>query len=78
MNAKELALSKLNANTKMLGMYIYGLTIGMNFNDIANILMSPVGNVIKNLLNNDSFSERDLFNAVDERLFKYFTEGPYK
>ena len=59
-------------------MYIYGLTIGMNFNDIANILMSPVGNVIKNLLNNDSFSERDLFNAVDERLFKYFTEGPYK
>ena len=39
-------------------MYIYGLTIGMNFNDIANILMSPVGNVIKNLLNNESFSER--------------------
>ena len=30
-NAKELCLAKLNANAKMAGMYIYGLTIGIPF-----------------------------------------------
>lgn len=77
-NAKELALSKLNAGTKMLGMYVYGLSIGMEFNDIADILMSPVGNVIKNMLDDDKFAERDAFNTVNEGLFKYFIDGPFR
>ena len=77
-NAKELALSKLNAGTKMLGMYVYGLSIGMNFNDVANIMMSPVGNVIKGLLDDDVFSGREAFPSVDEALFKYFTDGPFR
>ena len=49
-NAKELALSKLNAGTKTLGMYIYGLSIGMEFNDIASIMMSDVGRVINDIM----------------------------
>ena len=56
MNAKELALSKLNASTKTIGMYIYGISIGMDFRDIAKILMSDTGGIITQLLNNNIFS----------------------
>lgn len=77
-NAKELALSKLNAGIKMLGMYVYGLSIGMKFDDIADILMSPVGNVIKSLLDQDKFANKDGFKSVSEGLFKYFEKGPHK
>jgi len=55
-NAKELQLSKLNATTKTLGMYIYGLSIGMDFKEIANAMMSPVGLMISELLNGNVFS----------------------
>lgn len=75
-NAKELALDKLNAGTKMLGMYVYGLTIGMDFETIADILMSPVGNTIRELLDDDKFSRRDAFGVIDDRIFEYFTKGP--
>jgi hypothetical protein len=54
-NAKELALSKLNAGTKTIGMYIYGISIGMDFKDIAKLLMSPTGNLITSLLDGNSF-----------------------
>lgn len=74
-NAKELTLSKLNAGTKMIGMYIYGITIGMDFRDVAKILMSDVGGVIKNILDNDVFTERDGYSRV-KYIFKYFDEGP--
>ena len=48
MNAKELSLSKLNATTKMIGMYTYGLTIGdKTYKTLANIrALNPV--TIKN------------------------------
>lgn len=59
-------------------MYIYGLCIGMKFDDIANILMSDVGDVFRSLLDADKFSGRDAFNSIDEKLFKYFTKGPYR
>ena len=74
-NAKELTLSKLNAGTKMIGMYIYGITIGMDFKDVAKILMSDVGGTIKNLLDNDVFTGRDGYSRV-KYVFRYFDEGP--
>jgi hypothetical protein len=30
-NAKDLALAKINAGTNMMGLYLYGASIGMNF-----------------------------------------------
>lgn len=75
-NAKELALSKLNAGTKTLGLYVYGISIGMNFKDLAGIMMSDVGRVINEVLSDDVFSEKDGYGSVDESLFKYFDEGP--
>lgn len=77
-NAKELALSKLNASTKTLGLYVYGISIGMDFKDLAHIMMSDVGRVINEVLSDDVFAERDGYGTVDDALFKYFDEGPKK
>lgn len=74
-NAKELALSKLNASTKTIGMYIYGITIGMNFKDIAKILMSPTGSIVTSLLEGDVFTgKREVSQPVD--VFEYFEQCP--
>lgn len=76
LNAKELALSKLNASTKTLGLYVYGISIGMDFKDLAGIMMSDVGRVINEVLSDDVFSEKDGYSNVGDSLFKYFDEGP--
>lgn len=76
-NAKELALSKLNASTKTIGMYIYGISIGMDFRDVAKILMSDVGSIITTLLDNDVFSGREGYSRV-KYVFDYFNKGPIR
>lgn len=74
-NAKELALSKLNASTKTIGMYIYGITIGMDFKDVAKILMSPTGSMITSLLEGDVFTgKKEVSQPVD--VFRYFEQCP--
>ena len=74
-NAKELALSKLNASTKTIGMYIYGITIGMDFKDVAKILMSPTGSIVTSLLEGDVFTgKKETLQPVD--IFKYFDYIP--
>lgn len=74
-NAKELALSKLNASTKTIGMYIYGITIGMDFKDVAKILMSPTGSMITSLLEGDVFTgKKEVSQPVD--VFGYFEQCP--
>lgn len=76
-NAKELALSKLNAGTKTIGMYIYGISIGMDFKDIAKLLMSPTGNLVTSLLDGNSFrGEKETIQVAD--IFKYFSAFPKK
>ena len=75
MNAKELALSKLNASTKTLGIYIYGISIGMDFRDIAKILMSDTGAIITNLLEGDIFSDKDEYARISS-VFDYFNCVP--
>ena len=75
-NAKELALAKLNAGTNMLGMYIYGLTIGMKFSDISKILMSDIGFRISDMMSGNAFSEEPSLNIQD--VFDYFEIGPTK
>ena len=75
MNAKELALSKLNASTKTLGIYIYGISIGIDFRDISKILMSDVGDVIIQLLDSNVFTEDEGYSTV-LKVFEYFSKGP--
>mgnify|MGYP003475949567 CR=1 FL=1 len=44
-NAKDLSLNKLNANPATLGMYIFGVTIGVPVDTLTKIIMGPVGDL---------------------------------
>lgn len=56
-NAKELVLSKINATSKFVDIYTYLLTLGVDFNTIANIMKSPVFNEVVKLTETDIFNE---------------------
>ncbi len=76
-NAKELALSKLNAGTKTLGMYVYGIAIGMDFKDIARLLMSKTGKTIVDISESDVFDQTDGYITI-KSAFGYFEQLPNK
>ena len=60
-NAKELQLSKLNATAEMIGMYIYGISVGIDFRDLARTLMSDTGEMIMKLRSTDTFNDAPVF-----------------
>jgi hypothetical protein len=60
-NAKELQLSKLNATAEMIGMYIYGISVGIDFRDLAKTLMSDTGEMIMKLRSADTFNDAPVF-----------------
>ena len=45
-NAKDLSLGKINAGPAMLGMYAYGITLGIDVVTLAKIINSPQGRAI--------------------------------
>ena len=55
-NAKELALAKLNAGTQTLGMYLYGLSLGVPVNTLFKIMTSPFAFRLVELAKGDIFS----------------------
>lgn len=63
-NAKELCLAKLNANAKMAGMYIYGLTKGIPFDELGQLLMSDIGGVISQYLKGSIITDQFEFENV--------------
>lgn len=68
-NAKELVLDKINAGTATLGMYLYGLFIGVPFETLYKIIASPAGVRLHELtkgdyLNNDT-GTFDIIGALD-------------
>ena len=76
-NAKELQLYLLNASTKTLGLYTYGISIGMDFKDITKILTSPIGLEFSKLLNGNVFLNDDgTFSVINT--FKYFEQSAKK
>ena len=74
-NAKELCLAKINAGTGMLGMYLYGAAIGMDFDVVNKIIASPLGFTIAKLLNSNEFTKRQGKTSVDQAL-SYLFDGP--
>lgn len=74
-NAKELCLAKLNANASMADMYIYGLTIGIDFKILGNLLMSDIGNVVSSYLKGSVFTDKFNLNSIDKVID--FIEDPY-
>jgi hypothetical protein len=45
----------------MIGMYIYGISIGIDFREIARVLMSETGELIMKLRSSDSFNDVPTF-----------------
>lgn len=74
-NAKELCLAKINAGTNMMGLYLYGAAIGMDFETLNNIIASPLGFVIAKLMNSNEFTQTSGKISIDQAL-NYLYEGP--
>ncbi len=56
-------------------MYIYGITIGMNFEELGDIIMSPVGLTFSKLLNGNIYKD-DPGTFSLNNTFNYFELGP--
>lgn len=57
-NAKELKLGKLNASSEILGLYLYGVTIGVPFDVLANIFTSNTADVLNKRMHGNVFTDR--------------------
>ena len=74
-NAKDLALAKINAGTSMIGMYLYGAAIGMDFKVLNQIIASPLGFTVAKLLNSNEFTSQQGKTSLDAAL-NYLVQGP--
>lgn len=54
-NAKELILAKINATSKFIDLYTVAIQCGSTFEEISNIMMSPIFNSISRLADNNIF-----------------------
>ena len=71
-NAKDLALAKINSGPKLMGLYIYGMTLGVPVETLCSIINSKEGAILKELtegsvFNNDvtAFKVLDVFDKLD-------------
>ena len=71
-NAKELILSKINAGVDMIGMYLYGIVSGQDFNKLSNYMMSRTGQILRDLIKGDIFNGEKNYGRASSA-FKYFT-----
>ncbi len=67
-NAKELILAKINANPDMMKVYTYGIILGIDFTDIANLMTSPTVNAINQLSDVNIFEKDSLVSAITASL----------
>lgn len=64
-NAKELKLDALNATDRTLGIYIYAITTGMSFNEVANLMQSETGKcIIEAFKSNEFLNERGIYSIL--------------
>lgn len=67
-NAKELILAKINANPDMMKVYTYGIILGIDFTDIANLMTSPTVNAVNQLSDVNIFEKDSLVSAITASL----------
>ena len=73
-NAKELALNKLNCDNNTMGMWLYGLTIGMAPKDIYSIMTSDIAFEIAKLARSNIFIDQDGMSI--NKVIKFIENGP--
>ena len=57
-NAKDPTLSKLNATPQTIGCYTAGLVLGLNIEEVADLLVSDTGLLLTKLLRNNVFNSK--------------------
>ena len=70
-NAKELTLAKLNAVSQMISLYLYGISIGIPFSDLANTIMSPAGNIVIKAMQGNMFSGKEEMIRISNATFNF-------
>lgn len=74
-NAKDPILGKINGGSNMLPMYLYGIAMGIPFEDVSNCMMSEPVREIANLMSGNVFQDdygyRNALSAV-----RYVKFGP--
>ncbi|MBR2248814.1 MAG: hypothetical protein IJ880_17670 [Bacilli bacterium] len=74
-NAKELILAKVNAGTATMGMYLYGLSIGVPIGELYRLMTSPLAFRLTELTKGDAFSYTPGVNGI-LGAFRYLREEP--
>lgn len=70
-NAKELTLAKLNAVQQMISLYLYGISIGIPFSDLANTIMSPAGDIVIKAMQGNMFTGKSDFMRISDPVFTF-------
>lgn len=74
-NAKELVLDKINAGQELVSLYVGGISLGMKFTEITDIMISDSMNNISRIMKGNLFNDNNGFNRFDQVL-KYIETGP--
>lgn len=76
-NAKELILSKINAGPALAGIYLHLIMLGFDFNDIADLMISPTVQTINDLAKTNIFDDyHDGGSTVIDMVITSLEEGP--
>lgn len=73
-NAKELVLDKINAGIDMIGLYLYGISVGFDIPSLSKILMSKSSDVLQEAMLGNFISGK--YNNDNYKIFDYFNNGP--
>lgn len=73
LNAKDLALGKINAGPKMFGLYAYGISIGMSIPELALIINSKQGKILSKVMEGNMVIGQQGQSSVSSAL-KYLQE----
>ena len=74
-NAKELILDKINAGSELASLYICGITMGISFTDLTDILISNSMNAISNIMKGNLFNDQEGMSKFDSAI-DYIERGP--
>lgn len=76
-NAKDPILGKINGGSEMLPMYIYGIVMGIPFEDLSNCMMSNTARLVNKLMAGNIIQDTDGFRRAEDAI-KYIKNGPTK
>lgn len=72
-NAKELVLAKINAGIDLIGLYLYGISIGFNIRQLSEVLMSNTAKVLQQAMKENSFLGYK--QKTIDKIFDHFSFG---